>query len=130
MRTEMIIPLTLLLIVVLDAAGDALRLRKHQVISHAAEAVQTVLWIAVWALFEFQVYYIAMYILGRFIVFDLVFNLIVGNEIFYIGESSLYGRGLKWLARKVRQPIGLFISMPKLMALGWWVAWFLTDGGK
>ncbi|KKM01892.1 hypothetical protein LCGC14_1789890 [marine sediment metagenome] len=130
MRIEMIISLVLLLIVMLDAAGDALRLRKHQVISHMAEAVQVALWIAVWALFEFQVYYIAMYILGRFIVFDLVFNLIAGNKIFYIGESSLYGRGLRWLAGKVRQPVGLFISMPKLMALVWWVAWFLTDGGK
>jgi len=119
--------LILLLLVAFDAAGDAFRLRGWQVIHHVMESVHVIGWIAVWALFRFNPVYIVMYLLGRFIAFDLIFNLIAGNYWWYVGESSLYGRGMLWFADLVKQPIALMVSMPKFMALTWWNAWFWTN---
>lgn len=129
MKEQMIISLLLLLLVVLDAAGDAFRLKGKQVLHHSLESLQVALWVAVWALFEFQPYYIAMYILGRFVMFDLVFNLIAGNKLLYVGKSSLYGRFFSWFIPRVKEP-GQLLPWLKILALGWWVAWFLTNGGQ
>ncbi len=128
MESYQVILLLLVLQVILDASGDALRLRKRQIAHHTIESFQIAVWIFVWALFEFQAYYIVMYILGRFILFDLVFNLIAGNKIFYVGESSLYGRFFAWIVPKMKEP-GHLVPWLKLLALIWWVAWFVTKGG-
>jgi len=119
--------LALLLLVLLDASGDAFRLQGWQVAHHSMEAMMIVGWVAVWALFKFNPVYIVMYLLGRFIVFDVTFNLIAGLDWWYIGESSLYGRFIVWFSDVVKQPVVLMVSMPKFMALVWWVAWFWTN---
>jgi len=121
------VSIALLLIVILDASGDAFRLNGWQIAHHMTEAIQIAGWIAIWALFRFNLVYIVMYILGRFIAFDLVFNLWAGLDLFYVGDSSLYGRFIMWFAALVKQPVGLVLSMPKFMALVWWVAWFWTN---
>jgi len=119
--------IALLLLVVLDALGDGFRLERWQIAHHVMESCHVIGWIVVWFVFRFNPVYLVMYILGRFIAFDLVFNLVVGNYWWYIGDSSLYGRFMLWFADLVRQPIALMVSMPKFMALIWWVAWFWTN---
>ena len=119
--------LALLAVVVLDASGDAFRLHGWQIAHHVMESIMVVSWIAIWALFKFNPVFIVMYILGRFIAFDMVFNLIVGNELFYVGSSSLYGRFLEWFTTTLKTPPSMLVSALKFMALAWWVAWFWTN---
>ena len=87
-----IISLLLLLQVILDASGDAFRFRGWQIVHHMTESIQIAGWFAIWALFGFDWQFIVMYIMGRIVVFDLVFNLIAGNKLFYVGESDLIGK--------------------------------------
>ena len=65
------IPFLLLLLVILDASGDAFRLKGWQVLHHLFEAIQIAGWISIWALFGFDPVYIAFYILGRIVLFDI-----------------------------------------------------------
>lgn len=119
--------LALLVLVLLDATGDAFRANGWQVAHHTMESLQVAGWFAVWILFKFNPVYIVMYILGRFVSFDTAFNLIAGNDWWYVGESSLYGRFLSWLASVVKQPVSMFVTSFKAIALIWWVAWFWTN---
>lgn len=119
--------LALLLLVVLDASGDAFRLNGWQAAHHVMETIQVAGWFAVWLLFRFNPVYIVMYLLGRFIGFDAIFNLITDNELFYVGESSLYGRFLSWGISMMGINMGMLIGWLKLLALIWWVAWFWTN---
>lgn len=119
--------LALLILVVLDGAGDAFRLQGWQIAHHTMEMVQVGGWVAIWALFRFNLVHIVMYILGRFVGFDMVFNLIAGNELLYVGESSLYGRFLVWFTGIIPTPTAMLVGMLKFMALIWWVAWFWTN---
>jgi len=126
MKKYHIVCLALLGLVLLDASGDAFRLQGWQIAHHMMEGIQIIGWVALWALFKFNPVYIVMYILGRFVGFDITFNLIAGLDWWYVGESSLYGQFLTWFAESVQQPLGMIISMPKLIALVWWIAWFWT----
>lgn len=119
--------LTLLLIILLDASGDAFRLHGWQVAHHIMEALQICGWLFIWFNFRFNPVWIVMYLLGRFVVFDVTFNLIAGLDWWYVGESSLYGRIIVWFSDLVKQPVALMVSMPKFIALVWWVAWFWTN---
>ena len=126
MYEHMLIVLVLLAQVILDATGDAHRARHWTLSSHIMEAIQVGAWIAVWALFSFEPYFILMYILGRVWAFDLVYNLWVDNSILYMGESDMMGRGVRWFAGKVKQNYIHFSLVLKVLSLIWWVAWLLT----
>jgi len=115
------------MLVIIDASGDAFRLQHWMILHHVMESIMVAGWIVVWSLFRFNPVFIVMYILGRFIAFDLVFNLIAGNDWWYVGESSLYGRFLSWMAATVKQPVAMFVSAFKAIALIWWIAWFWTN---
>ena len=119
--------IALILLVIFDALGDGFRLQQWMIIHHSMETIVVAGWILIWATLKFDPVFIVMYILCRFVLFDLTFNLTVGNAWWYIGESSLYGRGLAWLAGVVKQPLPVFTTVPKIMALIWWVAWFVIE---
>ena len=116
------ISLLLLAQVVIDSAGDAFRFRGWQIVSHMAESIQIAGWFAIWALFGFEPWFIVMYIMGRIVLFDIVFNIIAGNKIFYVGTSDLLGKLLHKLP--VAPELPMFII--KFMALLVWVAGILN----
>lgn len=120
-----IVSLILLAVSFIDAAGDAFRARRWQVIHHSMEVLGIATWFLIWALFDFNWVYLTMYITGRLALFDLVFNLIARNKWNYIGTSSLYGRVLGWFTKKVNEQ-GSLIWVLRAMALIWWIAWFIT----
>ena len=126
--------LILLLQVILDAVGDGFRMNSWQKAHHTMETLREGIWIALIAAvslgwLDFQWYYVAMYILGRIWLFDPVINLVAREDFFYIAKSSWDGVILYWLAYKFRVPVILPAAMIKLMALAWWIAWLVTDGG-
>lgn len=120
-----IVSLILLAVSLIDAAGDAFRARKWQVIHHSMEVLGVGTWFLIWALFDFNLLYITMYITGRLAFFDLLFNLIARNKWNYIGTSSLYGRVLGWFTNKIREQ-GHLIWVLRAMAFIWWIGWVLT----
>lgn len=135
MEPHIIIGLILLLQVIIDGLGDGFRVRGWQIPHHSMESLRIAVWIGIWAStgfgwLDFQWYYIAMYILGRIWLFDPVINLVAQFGFFYVGTSSLDGILLNWIADKYKVPVILPAIMIKLMALAWWIAWLLTNGGR
>ena len=121
-----IVSLILFVIMAIDAAGDAFRVHKWQIIHHSMEVIGISVWIALWALFEFDPAYIAMYITGRIFAFDPLFNLIAGYKLTYAGKSSVYGRLLSWFMTKVKEP-GHLIWALRGIALMFWLGWIFTN---
>ena len=122
MNELQIISLILLLLVAIDASSDALRASGKQVLHHSGEILQIAGWFAVWGLFEFSVLYPVMYILGRIIFFDIVYNICTRNKLSYVGESSIYGKILTWFTNLnwVKEQ-GFLIWVIRAMALLAWV---------
>jgi len=119
--------LALLLLIILDATGDAFRLEGRQVLHHVVESFQIAGWLAVWALFDFNMVYIVMYILGRLILFDVTFNAIAGNSLLYMGENDLVGKGVRWFADLTKQNYIHFSFMLKFMSLLVWGSYFFNN---
>ena len=111
----------LLGLVLIDAIGDAFRFRGWQIPHHLAEVIHVAGWIAAWALFPFDSIYVWMYLLGRIVLFDIVFNLVGGLPIGYIGKSSLYDIMVTKLGGWVRQNPIHFAFIFRVMALTAWV---------
>ena len=89
------------------------------------EVLHVGIWIALWALFAFQWEYILMYVLGRIILFDVVFNLTVGLKIGYVGDSSIYDKLLKLFGGWVKQHPAHFAFITRFMALLFWIGLLL-----
>lgn len=125
MNEFVIVSLILLATSAIDSAGDAFRARRWQIVHHSMEVLGVAVWFLIWALFEFNYIYITMYITGRLAIFDILFNLIARNKWNYIGTSSLYGRILGWFTKKMKEQ-GYLIWVLRILALIWWVAWFVS----
>ena len=122
-----IISLLLLILVTMDACGDAFRFNGKQIIHHIAEITQIAGWIALWALFPFDWHYIIMYLMGRIILFDIVFNLVAGLPLSYVGKSSLYDIILTKFGGWVKQHPGHFVFIFRFMAMLVWVACIIKE---
>ena len=134
METYHIVILILLVQVILDGLGDGFRQNGWQNVHHSMETIREGIWLVyvgcvAFQWLDFAPYYITMYILGRIWLFDIVINLVVGNKLFYIGKSSLDGIILHKVADKFKVPVHLPAFIVKLVAIVWWIAWILTDGG-
>jgi len=121
MKEQLIISLVLLGLASADAVGDAFRLRNWQIPHHIMEMFHVAGWIAVWALFTFQWEYVVLYILGRIILFDIIFNLTAGLPIGYVGRSSLYDIILTKFGSWVKQHPAHFVFIFRFMALVAWI---------
>lgn len=129
MSEFIIVSIILLVVMAVDAAGDAFRVHQWQNVHHLMEAVGVAAWISVWALFDFHWVYIVMYITGRIWLFDPLLNLIAGYKLTYSGKSSIYGRLLSWFQLKVKEP-GMLVWVIRGIALLWWVVWLFTDANN
>lgn len=87
--------------IISDSSGDALRQLKRQKRHHFFEAIQICIWLIIMlkCLDSEGLYHnshawfvILSYILLRFALFDIIYNLIAGNDLFYTGESYFLGK--------------------------------------
>jgi hypothetical protein len=117
MNELIITSISLLVLVVLDAVGDAFRLRKWNVLHHVFEVFHVAGFFAIWALFSFDIIWVPIYILCRIVVFDIVFNVVAGLPITYIGTNSLYDIFVTKLGGWVKQHPGHFAFIFRFMAL-------------
>ncbi len=130
-----VLSLMLLLVIAYDAVGDALRAKGKQIPHHILEVVGVMMWFLILVFLvrgklEWHDRLIVMYITLRIAIFDVIFNVIKGNKWSYVGKSSIYGMVMSWFTNlpKVMES-GQLIWVVRAMALIWWVAWFITDGG-
>jgi hypothetical protein len=121
MNELIITSISLLVLVVFDAVGDAFRLRKWNVLHHVFEVFHVAGFFAIWALFGFEPVYVLLYILGRIVLFDIVFNLVAGLPITYIGTGSLYDIAVTKLGGWVKQNPANFAFIFRFMALVAWI---------
>lgn len=123
MNEQLIISLCLLALVVFDAIGDAFRFRGWNIPHHAVESIHVVGWFVIWALFgpDFLPVHVALYILGRVVLFDIVFNIAGGLPIGYVGENSLYDLAVKLWAKWVKQSPANFAFIFRLIAFVFWI---------
>lgn len=138
------ITILLLLIVVIDATGDAFRFKGWDVVHHVMETLQIAAWFAFAVLFAAfcmnsvhanesvmavvmgQWHYALIYVLGRIWLFDLLFNIITGHDPLYMGKSDLVGRSVIWFSGKVKQDYKHFSFIIKAMALIAWIGLMLN----
>lgn len=130
-----IFSLLLTLLIIWDATGDALRARGKQIPHHILESVSVAAWLILLIIVArgrliWYDSYVVMYITMRIAIFDVIFNIIKGNKWSYVGRSSIYGIVVGWFTNlpKVKEP-GHLIWVIRAIALIWWIAWFITDGG-
>jgi hypothetical protein len=129
MRVELVVSLVLLILVLLDAIGDAFRLRNWQIPHHIVEVFHVAGWIGVWFAFDFQWLYLPIYILGRIVLFDIVFNLTAGLPIGHIGENSIYDIVVSKLGGWFKQNPANFAFIFRFIALLAWVGTYLVLSG-
>jgi hypothetical protein len=131
-----IFSLIFLVLILWDAIGDGLRAKGKQIPHHILETVSVALWLFItviiargWLVWDDT--QIIMYITLRIAIFDVIFNIIKGNKWSYVGKSSIYGIVLSWFTNleKVKEP-GFLIWVIRVLALIWWIAWFVTNGGR
>jgi len=125
MNEPLIVSFCLLALVVFDALGDAFRFRGWNIPHHTMESIHVAGWVAVWALFGFAPVYVWLYVLGRIVLFDIVFNLTGGLPIGYIGENSIYDLAVKLWAKWWKQSPANFAFIFRFMALVSWIALFI-----
>lgn len=70
-------------------------------------------------------YIIGGYVLLRFALFDLIYNFVRRNELFYIGKTKLSDKVWNWFFKKTRIPAGHFLPMLKFICLLISVTWLV-----
>ena len=113
--------LFLLLLVAVDASGDAFRMSGWLPLSHSMESVLIIGFFLLWAKSGFKWQYILLYFLGRIWLFDIVHNLITHKGVLYMGMNDYMGRSVIWFADLVGQNYLNFSFVIKFMALFTWV---------
>ena len=128
-----VLSLMLTLVIIYDAVGDALRAKGKQIPHHILEVVGVAMWFVIVVLIargrlEWHDKLLIMYITCRIAIFDVIFNVIKGNKWSYVGTSSIYGIVVSWFTnRPMIREQGHLIWVIRVMALIWWVAWFITN---
>ena len=113
--------ISLLLLIIIDATGDALRFLNRSIASHTMESLQIAGWFAIWALFGFEWLYIPVYILGRIWLFDVLFNVLTAHDPLYMGKNDLFGLAVHKFSEWVRQDYKHFSFTIKFVSLIAWI---------
>lgn len=121
MNEPLIISLALLALVLFDAIGDAFRFRGWNIPHHLLESCHIAGWVAVWALFGFAPVYVLLYVLGRIVLFDIVFNLVGGLPIGHVGKNSIYDLAVTLFGGWFKQNPANFAFIFRVIALVAWV---------
>ena len=112
-------------LIILDATGDAFRSRGWQIAHHIMEAVHEGVWLALLVFFTQSYNLIPIYILCRVAIFDVVYNLIAGKKLNYVGESSVYGIVMGWFSEKVKEQGYLIWWIRGMSLLAWVIIMFI-----
>lgn len=106
----------LTVLVLLNALEDSFRDSNKKILAHIFNALHIAGWIY---MIQFELTYILViqYILIRFSLFDIIYNLIIGNNIFYVGNASIYDKFWQWIKVKTKFQINHLLFWLKLISL-------------
>lgn len=127
-----------ILLILLEAIPEGLADRGLKTIAGVIEFVYRAMvtlivfaWLIGFHLFHVEYenlfYIIGGYLLLRFAIFDVVYNLIRGLSIFYIGTTKLYDKVWQWFFKVTGFPKDQFFSMVKFIAILIGVTWLLKS---
>ena len=110
----------LVILVIINGLEDGLRDKGKKILAHIFNSLHIAGWMffayIFWGL-DFKLIYAFQYILIRFALFDLVWNLINGLPLFFTGTTSLYGKFWKWINNKLKWNSEHFLFWIKLISL-------------
>ena len=135
----------LLMVLVLDAVGDAFRTNRHYTLHHIAESVNVGLSISLlfigyissgknieigqyiihskdYVNFAHLLCAVGFYVTSRFVFFDLIYNLVTKQPLGYIGTkgSSIYVDIFYWIARNDESNLGFVVTLLKGFGFIFW----------
>jgi len=122
-----------LVLIITEAVYEALKLRGKDTLSGVIEFFNRALTIVLLSLFmagwswdlknDGAGYVIGGYVLLRFALFDVLYNLTAGLSLFYIGETKIYDKLWRKFFEWTRFPEGHFLWMFKFIALLISIVW-------
>lgn len=103
--------------VVLKSLSDSSRDKRRLELSHFYDALSVLALLAVvfyytgtgWK--EFLLVPFGLYIANRILFFDIVYNIMSGNDISYIGESCWYDDFVTWIFKKQSPAMWLWVRI-------------------
>jgi len=91
----------LLSIIILEAVYEGLAHRGKKFISGLIEGLShAVVLFGIVGLSASPIWYL-IYLLYRYVIFDLVYNPVAGNKVDYVGNTKLYDKVLNWVLDKL-----------------------------
>ena len=127
--------LIFILLIFTEAVYEALKLRGKDTLSGVIEFFNRALTIVLLSLFmagwswdlknDGAGYVIGGYVLLRFALFDVLYNLTAGLPLFYIGETKIYDKLWQKFFEWTHFPEGHFLWMIKLIALIISITWLI-----
>jgi hypothetical protein len=122
-------------LITFEAIPEALSL-KHKAIAGVIEFIyRAIITLTIFAWFmgisirsnSHNVYYvIGGYLLLRFALFDIIYNLVAGLGIWFIGTTKLSDKFWQWFFKTTKFPVGLFFGMLKFICFSIGLTWLLT----
>lgn len=106
----------LILLVLINSLEDGFRDTNKKVLAHLFNTLHIVGWLFM-IQYELSYILITQYVLLRFSLFDIVYNLIKGNKTFYIGNTSIYGKFWNWIYKITKFQITHLLFWLKLISL-------------
>lgn len=106
----------LIILVIINGLEDGFRDKGKKILAHMFNSLHIAGWFCM-ITFDFQWIYVIQYVLIRFALFDVIWNLLVNQSIFYIGYTSLYDKFWRWFEKWTKWPMNHFLFMIKLISL-------------
>jgi hypothetical protein len=127
---------TAIFLIIFEAVPEALALKGHKAIAGIIEGIYlavVTISIGAWLMgYSIGMYgndwrfILGGYLLMRFAIFDVVYNLIAGLPIAYIGTTKLSDKFWQWFFNTTKFPVGLFFGMLKFICFLIGLTWLIT----
>src|SRR6056297_304148 len=85
----------LIILVLVNAIEDAFRDEGKKELAHLFNTLHIAGWFCMMS-FPISLILVVQYVLARFALFDITYNLMRGIDLFYIGSTSIYDKLWRW----------------------------------
>ena len=123
-------------LILFEAIPEALALKGHKTTAGVIESIYRIvitvivfLWLTgtLNQSYGHNIYFIiGGYVLLRFAIFDIVFNLIAELPVFFIGSTKLFDKFWQWFFATTKFPVIGFLAMIKFICLCIGLTWLIT----
>ena len=115
----------IVLLVIINALEDAFRDTNKKVLAHLFNSLHIAGWFFMMQ-YDLTVMLVIEYILIRFALFHILYNMIKGVDIFYVGTTSIYGKFWTWFEKWTKFPLNHLLFWLKLISLLLAISFYFT----